>query len=343
MTINERNAEAAYLALLITERNKKALAANPGAILEIVPLQETRIYSYIEKRFDATTFTLIFGAANWLFYNEELPRWGEVLYLVCQLYANFKLSVVYWLPIVVSNPELPRDNPKRQLMDFRDFYDKEMRQFLEQIKPAARNRGIICHMGLGGTYVRDVVITNKKNSWTKLGDTNAYAIAAAYRPGQGSSPNPSLSILHLGGTETFDNDSGSVSAWMYRTVLQVEQEDQLGNAWVRRDILNVKLHPFSKKTKAYDLDGHWPLAGSSKWNHLTAIEGETYDIWAIPGSSPGEIDVYTATGGEIRRYSEKEDGEHVKLTRQNPVAGGYKVGAVRAARPKTRLYAFSPF
>ena len=122
---------------------------------------------------------------------------------------------------------------------------------------------------------------------------------------------------------------------MHSTVREVEQMDQRGSTWVRSGILEVKLHPFSKKTKAYDLDGHWPLAGSSKWDHLTAIEGEAYDIWAIPGSSPGEIDVYTATGGEIRRYTEKGGDEHVKLTRQNPVAGGYKVGAVRAARPKT--------
>ena len=127
---------------------------------------------------------MLFNAAEWLFDNEELPRWGEVLSLVCQLYANFKLSVVSWLPIVMPNPKIPGDNPKRQLMDFRDFYDKDMLPFLERIKPAARNRGIICHIGLGGIYVRDVVITNKKNSWTKLGDTNAYAIAAAYRPGR---------------------------------------------------------------------------------------------------------------------------------------------------------------
>ena len=213
MTINERNAEAADLALLITERNKKALAANPGAMLELVPIQETRHYSYIRGEFPTNTFTLLFNAAEWLFDNEELPRWGEVLSLVCQLYANFKLSVVSWLPIVVPNPQTPGDNPKRQLMDFRDFYDKDMLPFLKRIKPAARNRGIICHIGLGGTYVRDVVITNKKNSWTKLGDTNAYAIAAAYRSGRGSSPNPSLSILHLGGTETFDT---SASAWNSR-------------------------------------------------------------------------------------------------------------------------------
>ena len=278
-------------------------------------------------------------AKQWLAnpLNQELERWGEALGLLCRAYASFKVGVAYWLPVI-------KQSEVHKLTNWKDGYDDLMLSFLEAIKPAARNRGIICHAGqhgiggLYGIYARDIVFTKKNDSWPDL-TGKAYSIAGTYRPGkpgQQASPHPAISILHLGGTETFDSFRGSASAWMQSTVREVEQADQRGNTWVRSEILKVKLHPFSKKTMAYDKDGHWPLA-SGKWNHLTPIEkdGEAYDIWAIPGSSPGEIDVYTATGGDVRRYTEKGGDEHIKLTRRNPVAAGYKVGAVRAARPKT--------
>jgi hypothetical protein len=272
-------------------------------------------------------------AKQWLVnpLNQELERWGEALGLLCRAYASFKVGVAYWLPVI-------KQSEVHKLTNWKDGYDEPMLSFLEAIKPVARNRGIICHAGLGGIFVRDIVFTNKKSSWTNL-TGKAYGIAGTYRPGkpgQQPSSHPAISILHLGGTETFDSFSGSASAWMHSTVQEVEQADHRGNTSVRSEILKVKLHPFSKKTLAYDNDGHWPLA-SDKWDHLTPIEkdGGAYDIWAIPGSSPGEIDVYTATGGDVRLYTEKGGDEHIKLTRRNPVAAGYKVGAVRAVRPKT--------
>ncbi len=206
------------------------------------------------------------------------------------------------------------------MLDWRDKYDPIMLEFLERIKPAARNRGIICHIGNGkGVFFRDVVISDKKAEWSVPDYTSAHAIAAAYRPGWEMSPQPFLSILHLGGTETFDFDSRAVfilsnldsfstEAWKTRTVGQVEQYDQAGYTGVRSHILNMKLHPFSKKTKAYDLRGSWPLAKPFKWVQLGARGeadgiGEAYDIWAIPGSKEHEIDVYTAAGDAVRSYT----------------------------------------
>ena len=132
---------------------------------------------------------------------------------------------------------------------------------------------------------------------------------------------------------------GSASAWMQSTVREVEQADQRGNTWVRSEILTGETSPVLQED--HGLRQRRALAPRIlvSGDHLTPIEkdGEAYDIWAIPGSSPGEIDVYTATGGDVRRYTEKGGDEHIKLTRRNPVADGYKVGAVRAAGRRRSL------
>ena len=99
------------------------------------------------------------------------------------------------------------------MIDWRDKFDSVVLASLEQIKPAVRNRGIICHAGTGGIYVRDVVITNKKDSWTKF-KGKAHAIAAAYEPGWEASPHPDLSILHLGGEQKFEHPEPAVPTAM---------------------------------------------------------------------------------------------------------------------------------
>ena len=165
-------------------------------------------------------------AKQWLAnpLNQELERWGEALGLLCQAYASFKVGVAYWLPVI-------KQSEVHKLINWKDGYDDLMLSFLEAIKPAARNRGIICHAGqhgIGGQYgiyARDIVFTKKNDSWPDL-TGKAYSIAGTYRPvkpGQQASPHPALSILHLGGTETFDSFSGSASAWMQSTVREVEQ------------------------------------------------------------------------------------------------------------------------
>jgi|ERR1700722_513911 hypothetical protein len=205
----------------------------------------------------------------------------------------------------------------------------EMLSFVKTIKPAARNRGIICHAGSSGIYLRDVVISPKAK-WKDFGGY-AHAVVGAYRrprPGNETSANPPLSIFHLGKTETFDNaDRNIFTAWKSKTIQEVETEDKRGNAYIRSSIRKVKLHPFSKKSVAYDFDGHWPLTPGN-WNQLDDIKGGAYDIWAIRGESPEEIDVYTATGSAVRRYTEG-GAQHIKLKRENPTTDSYKVGAVR--------------
>src|ERR1700722_3504039 len=73
----------------------------------------------------------------------------------------------------------------------------EMLSFVKTIKPAARNRGIICHAGSSGIYLRDVVISPKAK-WKDFGGY-AHAVVGAYRrprPGNETSANPPLSIFH---------------------------------------------------------------------------------------------------------------------------------------------------
>ena len=263
--------------------------------------------------------------------NQELKQWGEALAVLCQTYASFKIGLAYWLPVVDSKV-------LAQLMDVKDSYDSGMLSFLNTIKPAARNRGIICHAGTAGVYVRDKVISPDPK-WTQL-KGNAYAAVGVYRrarPGKEASPYPPLSIFHLGGNETFDTaDRASFNGWRHQTVANLEtKDDKQGRSSVRSAIRKVKLHPFSKKSRAYDHDGHWPLGPiePGEWDKLDDIK-EVYDIWAIRGEAEGEIDVYTSTGSTINLYTEKGGVTHIKLKRENPTAASYKAGAVRAVKPK---------
>ena len=64
----------------------------------------------------------ILGPKNWLLDdNKELSLWTEVLSLVCQLYGNYKLAIVSWLPLVA--PDDPGDDAMQMLIDWRDEND----------------------------------------------------------------------------------------------------------------------------------------------------------------------------------------------------------------------------
>jgi hypothetical protein len=316
----QRNADDAVQALLNS--------------LPYTPPESTRTYSQIKADLNPNTIDEIMTSTNWLLTNgnQDLSLWTEVVSLACQVYASYKLSIVSWLPLVERRGI-------EDLMDWRDSYDNVVLNFLEDIKPAVRNRGIICHAGRGGIYAREIVISNKKADWTKF-EGYAYSIAASYRTrriGQSASPNPPLSFLHLGGKETLDADGAARSTfddWKWSPVSEVEKLDK-SRPELRREILKAKLNLFSKKSAAYDLDGHWPVAPED-WSHLAPLEVDgVYDIWAIPGNEPGEISVYTATGDSVRLYTENGDDEHIKLIRTNPTRTSYKAGAVRAVRPKS--------
>jgi hypothetical protein len=142
--------------------------------------------------------------------------------------------------------------------------------------------------------------------------------------------------LHLGNEQKFDSSRQSrdklkqYSRRLY-TDLDVDKNRDSEIEAALRD-------PFSKKTRVYDMNGEWngkKLMSSesdpSEWRKLDL--GETYDIWAIPGTSPGEISVYTSTGHTIKEYSVKGDAKHIRdfdrLEKQT-------VGSVRAVRRKAK-------
>ena len=325
VTINTRNVEAAVKAIITSQ--------------PYTPL-ERRKFSVIQGQLNQNTMSYILGPKNWLLDdNKELSLWTEVLSLVCQLYGNYKLAIVSWLPLVA--PDDPRDDAMQMLMDWRDENDNVVLDFLEAIKPAARNRGIIFHAGQSGIFVRDVVVSGKAK-WTDLtGDT--HAIAAAYRPGQVASPHPLLSILHLGHDEKFDHSDRSrlnENSWRsmdaFETYLQSFGPEKRKTE-IRHEIIHALQHPFSKKKPVYDMNGQWngellldSKSKKSEWNQLGNI-GEIYDIWAIPGTSTGEISVYTSTGDTIKDYVVRGG---VKNVREFERVNGSRVGAVRAVRTK---------
>jgi len=249
-----------------------------------------------------------------------------VLFLYCHVYIAFKLSIVHWLPIV--KPDSSEDHPVRRLKKWTEAYDSGRLAFLEGIKPAAQNRGIISYIGnAGDVFVRDVVISDKDAKWLEFENTKAYTIVAAYRSGSETDTHPFLSILHLGGLEDYEN----IDQEKYSRVRRDSIEILNGDRRARAACESARRHPISRKTRAYDSDGSWPLHPPLKWDRLAPIKEEewTYDIWAMPEKSKGEIDVYTATGEDIRQYLEKGGSEHIKLIRPYTAA---KAQAVRAVR-----------
>jgi hypothetical protein len=317
-TLNERNAKAADLAVLQNQ--------------SYTPL-EIRKYSAIKKELSPDTMTLILSPANWLDDNTDVELWTEVLSLVCQLYYNYRLSIVSWLPLVAPDKPNDSEHARQMLLDWSHQYDKVVLEFIEKIKPAVQNRGIVFHAGEKGIYVRDVVMSPNAE-WTNLGG-NTYAIAAAYRPGQQVSANPLLSFLHLGDDQKFDSSEHSRSK-LEEYSNRSYDDPHLGSAF--SDIQKALESPFSKKTLTYDMNGQWngkrllsSKSEDSQWEKLDL--GETYDIWAIPGTSPGEISVYTSTGKTIKDYVVK-DG--VKNVRDFDAFEEHTVGSIRAVRTKTQ-------
>jgi len=94
--------------------------------------------------------------------------------------------------------------------------------------------------------------------------------------------------------------------------------------------------PFTPKSRAEYMDGQWPLDRHSAWTTLSELK-DIWDIWAIPGNSPGEINVYTADGDRIHGYVYNHKKErHLVHWWSTDTADGYKVGAVRVVdKPRT--------
>jgi hypothetical protein len=321
------------LATKVNERNAKAAGIAVSQKQDYTP--EKRKYSFIKKELSPDIMTLILSPANWLDHNKDVELWAEVLSLVCQLYYTYRLSIESWLPLVA--PADSSDNGERarqMLLDWRDEYNNELLKFINGIKPAVQNRGLVFHAGERGIYVRDMVMSSKAE-WTNLGG-DTHAIAAAYRPGQQVSANPLLSILHLGDDQKFISSEHSrnkleeYSKWSYAD-LRVD-----GDTY--SEISKAIEYPFSKKTRTFDMNGKWngerllsSKSEASEWKKLDL--GETYDIWAIPGISPGEISVYTSTGNTIKDYVAKGEVKHVRDFER---VEGHTVGSVRAVRTKTQ-------
>ena len=320
----------------------KALIAG----LPYTPPEPNKKYADIKNELNEHTIDEIIRSMHWLLTsgNQDLSLWTEVISLACQVYASYKLSIVSWLPLVERGGI-------EDLMDWRDSYDGAVLRFLEDIKPAARNRGIVCHAGVSGIGIRDVAIS-RKAKWTNLG-SDTYAIAAAYRPGQDLSPNPFLSILHLANEEFYRTDLSDLNRHSKSTIEDFEKYLQgVAPAEERRrkrdEIVHALQHPFSKKKPAYHMNGQWnggsvlnSKSENSQWRQLgkpldektlgDKDIGAVYDIWAIPGTSAGEISVYTSTGDTIKEYEVQREIQRVQEFER---LKGYKVGAVRAVRTK---------
>jgi hypothetical protein len=146
--------------------------------------------------------------------------------------------------------------------------------FLQGIKPAARRRGIVWHVGTTLRGYRDegqpFVTDSPAASWRNLGGesrTLAVAVARTKVPAE----SPYLAVLSLEREPT---------------TLTLAPE----HAW-----------RYGKHRDAFGLFGKWPLEKHTGWKKIDALHG-AHDIVATPGANEGEALVYAATGASIRRY-----------------------------------------
>jgi hypothetical protein len=312
-------------------------------------VKEDTKYSFqeLQTMFNPTegnTLKSILSAQQWLLEqnNQELALWGEVLAVHCQIYISYKLSLAHWLPHI---KDTTGDNGTAKLVNAFVSNDDGVLEFLNRIKPAARNRGMIWRLGSGGAciYVRDVVRSNKKKPWRDLEGAGAgFAVANARAQ---ASPHPYLAILLLSKehvrypVQYFEPNAltGYISPidrdprrWDFERFQK--EFPRNSDIWAELDF--ALENRFTKKSRTEDMDGQWPLDRHSPWATLGDI-GDIYDIWAIPGTdSPGEIYVYTADGEKIQGYvHNKGQGEHLAKSAWHIDA--YKVVAVRVVTPKT--------
>lgn len=277
------------------------------------------------NHYEGNTIKSIRLAFSWLSEqaNQELSGWGEVLALACQLYFGYKLGMAHWLPHMEASEAV------KQVRTFDDnddwFLDK-----LERLKLAARNRGIIWHVGVyqgkpSSIYVRDVVHPVARNTWKRI--ACELAVFTVSNRGSDNGPYPYLSIFHLEPGQSYSmNPLGDLK---YGALLADDLMKQRGKNgyYAYSDLI---LETFIKKNRAYDLDGPWPLDSYSGWQTLTELSN-CYDIWAIAGRTAGEIDLYTANGDRIDRYIHNKGGkQHLAHDWNTQRVDGYKVVIVRA-------------
>jgi hypothetical protein len=315
---------------------------------------------------EGTCFHLIRYATLWLQneknYSQDL--WTEILVTQCQFYIDVMLSCTLINQRIMSlcasgaaGVPYRRDPAYADALEAIDVFMLVVNkshpiqmQFLNDIRPLARNKGLVFHIGAasgtvkslpGPLYLQTVPKGAKTNGNIEGfgGIMDAISVSAVRRAKGDSSLKPRLAAFH---TSTRDPwpwvemgidvlDQGAHNYWS-----QVSGEKMTDWNRDRMEFDDRRNHPFDKQgRRRYGMSGNWELSKHSDWKPVVErTEGNlAYDIWATPGDLEGQIYLYSASGNRIDHTGATVTPSGFDYNygfTWNDMPNGYKVGRVRS-------------
>jgi hypothetical protein len=224
---------------------------------------------------DGNAINSLRGARSWLRQpkNQSQKRWDEVLAAQCRTYARLMQAVT----IAASQLETA-DDVRGAFLDALESNHPDQLSFLEDMRAAARDRGLVWYIGVfGGSQWEDagsLYAYTRDRSTEKDLEGQQRVVAVAPRRGETGEPEPFpyLAVFALELLSDYTDFNTSGAKYRYR-----------------------------RNQRTYGLFGKWPLDKHSGWKEIPGLVGLT-DISATPGAKKGQVYVYTADGKRIRRY-----------------------------------------
>ena len=338
------------------------IAQVPGILKRINPME-------------GLCFHLIRYANHWLEdpNNYSQDKWAEILILHCQVYVGVILTCTlltqkkFAISGASGDANVPyRSDPRiaglvEAIDEFILVVSKcHLRQmeFLDVIRPLARDKGLVWHIGYVGTFgappkgafkkylpggfhlqtvPRGVSTNGVLRPFDGLMDT---VTVSAVRPGPTDDPlEPRLAAFYLEARRPWPLveaginllDDGAHNYWFH--VSWEPMKDWGGDIRKFEDRRN---HPFDRQGRhRWGMSGNWELSENSSWKKVGVHNdgSRAHDIWAMPGKEAGKIHLCSALGDRI-------DHTEATVTNSgfdynygaawNTMPAGYKVGRVRS-------------
>ena len=274
---------------------------------------------------------LMSKAGVWIKNNQDIKHWEAVLVAHCYAHIALIQAVSMAMNVIAEEENI------QYLATMMHTRNRAQLQFIKEVKPLAQQQGTLWVMRSRKFNSYGNELFSRDASWSKKKEWQKYKIG--YTPLSFAVSNRTVS--NRGGepesTALFTLNS------TYGFLRKVDWD---------RDRQGLLDHPFRKSVPDQSPSGiiHaryglTPLSTRAKIHtmvlHNDTSEHDFYDIWALPGHGPGEIDLYTAEGNKIMYWTQgtKEHTSYMEtrlLFRDyHYVPEGYKAGAVRAATIKT--------
>lgn len=293
-------------------------------------------FSNIQKSLNIEAIGLRMSEASlWIKRNQDVENWEAVLAAHCYAHISLMQAITIAMNIVQDSQDIKY---LTAILDGRNLMQLE---FIKEIKPIAQNQGTLWTArnrsqnidligGGSAIFMRNAVISQNKG-WKNFHLNNtplSFAVSQRATEIEEGVYDQSTGLFTIDNSYTFAPDKD----------------------W-DRDKSTLLEHPFRKDDHAslgsgiiYGRYGSSPLKSDAKIHTLIPYNSEPrhdyLDIWAIPGLSVGEINLYTAEGNKLVFWKQGSPthtaNENTKLLFGGDILmpNGYKVGMVRVTAPE---------